>query len=102
MAMLKKLTLIKRVASTRFGALMSFRIFSSFFVSEVLNSSISVGVREKKADSAADTNATSNKKRRMNTIANNELMENDVRIMLINDVNKKQMLLGSYKVRVIS
>ena len=57
-AILIKLMLIKRVASKRFGAATSLRIFSSLFSPDVFNSSISVGVSEKKADSAAETKET--------------------------------------------
>ena len=58
MAILIKLMLIKRVASNRLGAATSLRTFSSVLLPDVFNSSISVGVSEKKADSAAETKET--------------------------------------------
>lgn len=64
-AILIKLILIKRVASNLFGEATSFNIFSSFFFPDIFNSSISVGVSEKKADSPADTNDTTTSKTSM-------------------------------------
>ena len=75
MAILKKLTLIKSVASNRFGALMSSRIFSSVTVSDAFNSSISVGDNEKNADSAADTKAINTSNTRIDRIASKMLIE---------------------------
>ena len=61
MAMFTKLMLISTVANKRFGLLINAKIFSSGFFEEFLNSSISVGESEKKADSAAETNAVMHK-----------------------------------------
>lgn len=74
-AILIKLTLIKSVASNRFDPSISERIRSSVFSSEVFNSSISVGDKEKKADSAADTSATMSNNKSIPTIANRMLAE---------------------------
>ena len=57
-AILIKLILIKSVASKRFGVETSARIFLSVFFPDDLSSSLSMGVREKNADSAAETKAT--------------------------------------------
>jgi hypothetical protein len=57
-AMLKKLMLTKSVANKRLGVLNNNNIFLSVAEVEDFSSSMSVGVSEKKADSAADTTAT--------------------------------------------
>lgn len=75
MAILIKLTLIKSVANKRFGPWIKARIFSSFFSSDVFNASISVGDKEKKADSAAETNATTSNNKIIPIIANRMLTE---------------------------
>ena len=75
MAILIKLTLIKSVASNRLGPSINDRIRSSVFSSDVFNSSISVGDREKKADSAADTSATTSNNKSIPIIANSMLTE---------------------------
>lgn len=54
-AILIKLILINRVANNLFGALTSFKMLSSISFPEIFRSSISDGVSEKKADSAAET-----------------------------------------------
>ena len=77
-AMLRKLTLIKSVANNRFGASIKDNIFLSILVPEVFSSSISVGESEKKADSAADTNATIINKRNIVSIATIVLREKDL------------------------
>ena len=82
-AMLRKLTLIKSVASSRFGALISLIIFSSVFVPDVFSSSISVGLREKNADSAAETKATTTNKLTKDNAAKKVLIENDLIIILL-------------------
>ena len=75
--MLRKLTLIKSVANSLFGASMKVNIFLSVLVLEFFNSSISDGEREKKADSAADTNATIINKTKIVSIATIVLSEKD-------------------------
>ena len=76
MAILKKLTLIKSVANSRFGAFIRVRILSSVLEPDDFSSSISFGVSEKKADSAADTNATKTNNANIPIIANTVLAEN--------------------------
>jgi len=76
MVMLKKLILITSVASKRFGVLIRCNIFLSVLADEDLNSSISVGVSEKNADSAAETKATTNNIAIIVIIANKVLKEN--------------------------
>ena len=98
MAILIKLMLIKRVANKRLGAATSFRIFSSVFFPDVFSSSISVGVSEKKADSAADTNETITNNTNSESIEKRIPAEKGCTVIVRKDDIKKWTLLGSYKV----
>jgi len=92
--MLRKLTLITSVANKRFGVSIKFNIFLSVLVPEVFNSSISVGVSEKKADSAADINETIINNINIITIANKILTEKDF-IAIIGAYQRKILLVMS-------
>ena len=81
-AILIKLILIRSVASSRFGAATSLSIFSSVVLPEVFNSSISVGVSEKKADSAAETNDTITNNTSIESIENTIPADNGLTIIL--------------------
>lgn len=63
-----KLILIKSVASKDFGVFISCNILLSLFVPEILNSSISPGANEKKADSAAEMSAAQTRSNNMENI----------------------------------
>ena len=80
--MARKLTLIKSVANKTFGAAIKDNIFSSVFVSEVFNSSMSDGESEKKADSAAETKAIKINNINITKIANKILVDMDFKIKI--------------------
>ena len=103
MAMLKKLTLIKSVASNRFGELTSLIIFSSVLLPDVFNTSMSVGVSEKNADSAAETKAVMINNRKIATKANKVVIENDlITILRRGRACKNGMVLWTGKVLDLS
>jgi hypothetical protein len=77
-AILMKLMLIRTVARTVLGAFMSCSILPSFFDPELFSSSISVGVNEKKADSAAETRAAQNN--------NNNIESMETAILTVKDL----------------
>ena len=74
--------LIKSVANNLFGAATSLRIFSSVLLPEVFSSSISVGVSEKKADSAAETNETITNNKSIESIEKTIPVDNGLTVML--------------------
>ena len=91
--------LIKTVANSRFGEASNEMILLSIFVPDVFNSSISVGVSEKNADSAAETNAATTNRTSIEIIANTILTEKDLTMMLLSNgvFDTKCKLLGISK-----